>query len=98
MDSPAAELEEEEHIEPPEPERLDREKVAGDDRVGVGTQEVAPAELGASTGRRQAGLAQDLGDRCCRDARADTSELTNDPLVAPARILTREPQHQRTDL
>jgi hypothetical protein len=31
-------------------------------------------------------------------AHADTSELTDNPLVAPARVLTREPQHQRTDL
>src|SRR6266699_1671693 len=98
MDTPAAELEEEEHIEAPEPERLDSEEVAGDDRVGVGTQEVAPAELGASAGRRHAGLPQDLGDRRCRDAHADSGEFTNDPLVAPARVLTRQPKHELTDL
>jgi hypothetical protein len=79
---PAAELKEEEHIQASEPERLDGEKVAGDDRVGVRTQEVAPAELGASACRRDARLPQDLGDRCCRDAYADTGEFTDDPLVA----------------
>src|SRR6266699_4361274 len=98
MDTPAAELEEEEHIEAPEPERLDSEEVAGDDRVGVRPQELAPAELGASAGRRHAGLPQDLGDRRCRDADADAGEFTDDPLVAPARVLTREPQHQPADL
>src|SRR5207247_9305568 len=98
MDTPAAELEEEEHIEAPEPERLDSEEVAGDDRVGVGTQEVAPAELGANAGRRHAGLPQDLGDRRCRDAHADAGEFTDDPLVAPARVLMREPQHELTNL
>jgi hypothetical protein len=51
--APAAKLEEEEHIEASEPERLDREEVAGDDRVGMGTQELAPAQLGACAGRRQ---------------------------------------------
>src|SRR5512132_2384137 len=98
MHTPRAEREEEEHVEASEPERLDGEKVTGDDRVGVRTQEVAPAELGASAGRRQAGLPEDLGDRCCRDAYADAGEFTDDPLVAPARVLAREPQHQRTDL
>src|SRR5216117_3068837 len=34
----------------------------------------------------------------CRDADADTGEFTDDPLVAPARVLAREPQHQRTEL
>src|SRR5204863_3172041 len=88
VDAPAVELEEEEHIEASEPERFDSEEVAGDDRVGVSTHEVAPAELGASTGRRHAGLPQDLGDRRCRHAHSDTGEFTDDPLVAPARILT----------
>ena len=37
--APTVELDEEEHIEASEPERLDREEVAGDDRMGVGTQE-----------------------------------------------------------
>jgi hypothetical protein len=97
MHTPRAKLEEE-HIEASEPERLDREKVASDDRVGVGTQEIAPAELGASAGRRHAGLPQDLGDRRCRDAHADTGQLTDDPLVASTRVLTREPQHQLPDL
>src|SRR5438128_8274123 len=98
MHTPPAELEEEEHIQPSEPERLDREKVAGDNRAGVGTQELAPAELGASADRRHAGLPQDLGDRRCRDADADTGEFTDDPLVTPARVLAREPQHKLTDL
>jgi hypothetical protein len=63
MHTPRTEFEEEEHIEASEPERLDREIVAGDDRVGMGTQELAPAELGASAGRQHAGLPQDLGER-----------------------------------
>jgi len=36
--APAAEFEKEDHVEASEPERLDREKVAGDDRIGVRTQ------------------------------------------------------------
>jgi hypothetical protein len=84
MYAPAVELEEEEHIKASEPKRFDSEEVAGDDRVGVRTQEVTPAELGASTGRRHAGLPEDLGDRRCREAYTDAGEFTDDPLVAPA--------------
>ena len=98
MDTPAAEFEEEEHREASEPQRVDREEVAGDDRVGVGTQEGAPTELGTSTGRGNAGLPQDLGDRRCRDADTDAGELTDDPPGAPARVLTRESQHEFTNL
>ena len=43
-------------------------------------------------------MPEDLGDRRCRDAHADTGELADDPLVTPARVLTRKPQHQLTDL
>src|SRR6266545_8122805 len=49
--APAAELEEEEHIEAAEPERVDREEITGDNRLGVSAQELAPAKLGASAGR-----------------------------------------------
>ncbi len=96
--APAAELEEEEHIEAAEPERVDREEIAGDDRLGVSAQELAPAELGAGAGRGHPGLPEDLGDRRCRDAYADTGELADDPLVTPPRVLTREPQDQLPDL
>jgi hypothetical protein len=96
--APAAEFEEEEHVEASEPERLDGEEVAGDNRTGVGTQEVAPAELGASARRRDAGSPEDLGDCCRRDSLTYTCEFTDDPLVAPARVLTRESQHELTDL
>ena len=71
--APAAEFEKEDHVEASEPERLDREKVAGDDRVGVRTQEVAPAELGTIAGRRHARVPQDRGDRRRADAHADTA-------------------------
>src|SRR4051794_29024724 len=33
-----------------------------------------------------------------RDAHADPGQLADDPLVAPAGVLTREPRHELTDL
>lgn len=64
----------------------------------MSAQELAPAELGASAGRGDARLSEDLGDRRCRDAYADTAELADDPLITPTRVCTRKAQHQLTDL
>ncbi len=49
-------------------------------------------------GRRHARFPEDLGDRRRRDSLTDTSELADDALVAPTRILTRKTKHQLTDL
>jgi hypothetical protein len=96
--TPRAEFDEEEHIQAPEPEGLDGEEVARDDRRGVGRQELAPAELGASAGRRDAALPEDLGDRRRRHSLTDTCQLADDPLISPARVLTCKTQNQVTDL
>src|SRR5207253_1388378 len=50
VNAAGAKLEEEEHVEPTEPERFDGEEVAGDDRGGMRPQELAPAELDARIG------------------------------------------------
>jgi hypothetical protein len=93
-----AELQEEEHIKATKPDRLNSEEIARNDRLGVRAQELAPAETSPRAGRRHAGLSQDLRDACRRGSHAHTGELTNDSLVAPARVLTRKPQHQRNDI
>ncbi len=63
VDAAGSEFDEEEHVQAAEPERLDGEEVAGDHRGSLGAEELAPVELGASAGRRDAGLTEDLGDR-----------------------------------
>src|SRR6266576_1862960 len=87
MDAPAGEFEEEEHVEASEPERLDGEKVAGDDRVGVGPQELAPAELGASAGperrRLAAGSWRPLLPR--RASRSTNSRISSETAGLPGR-------------
>jgi hypothetical protein len=42
VDPTGRELDEEEHVERPEPDRLDGEEVTGDDSFGLGTQELRP--------------------------------------------------------
>jgi hypothetical protein len=95
---PRLEFDEEEHIQAPEPERLDGEEVARDDRRGIGTEELAPTEQGASAGRRHVGLPEDLCDCCRRDSFTDACELSDDPLVAPTRVLPGKTKHQCTNL
>ena len=51
-----------------------------------------------TAGRGHAGLPEELGDRRRRDKYADTGEFTDDALVTPARVLTRKPKHELTDL
>src|SRR2546430_1451823 len=94
MHAPASQLNEEEHVEASEPECLDREEVARDHRLRVRTEERAPAEPSPRTGGRHVGLAQDLGNGCRGDPHAHTGQLTDDPLVAPTPVLTRETQNE----
>src|SRR5436309_1452407 len=79
MDPPGAEFDEEEHVQTAEPERLNGKEVAGNHRRGVGTEELAPAELRATASRRHAGLPEDLGDRRRRDTPTDTCQLADNP-------------------
>src|SRR6266511_4097454 len=44
VDAPASELDEEEHVEPLQPDGLDREEVDGDHALRVSAQEVAPGK------------------------------------------------------
>ena len=98
MHAPASQLDEEEHIEASEPERLDREEVARDHRLRLRTEELAPAEPSPRSGGRHVGLAQDLGHGRRRHPHAHTRQLTDDPLVAPTRVLTRKTQNELADL
>src|SRR5213596_796543 len=97
MHAPASQLNEEEHVEASEPECLDREEVARDHRMRVRTDERAPAEPSPRTGGRHVCLAQDLGNGRCRDPYADTGQLTDDPLVAPTRVLARKTKNELAD-
>jgi hypothetical protein len=55
--------------------------------------------LGLSVAARaQAVGKQDPPDRARRDAQAELTQLAGDPLVAPTRVLAREPQHELAHL
>src|SRR6266536_1071448 len=61
-------------------------------------QELAPAEPSPRPRRRNTGLPQDRANGGRRHRHAHTGELTNDPLIAPARILTSDSHHELVDV
>jgi hypothetical protein len=66
MDPPAAKLDEEQHLHPPQEDRVDGEKVARDDPGGLVAQERPPVRCTASGRRVKAVGAQNPPDRAGR--------------------------------
>jgi hypothetical protein len=88
--APAAELDEEEHVQPPQGNGLHGEEVDGEHAVGLRTEELAPRRSGALARRSEAAPPKQLAHRGGRHREAEATELAGDPLVAPARVLTGE--------
>ena len=91
---PAAELDDEQHIHPPQEHRVDGEEVAGHDSGGLLAQERPPTRRGASGRRVKTVGAQHPPDRAGRHPPAETEQLAVDPLVAPSWVLASKPHHQ----
>jgi hypothetical protein len=62
LDPAPLERDEEQHVEPLQPERLDREEITSKDPVGLLTEELPPAEAVALRRRRQPGCGKDRAD------------------------------------
>jgi hypothetical protein len=88
----------EEDVQPPQPDRLDGEEVDCEHAVRLRAEELAPGEPGALPGRSETSLAKQLAHSRGRHSESEPTKLAGDPLVAPARVLTREAQNQLTDL
>src|SRR5438105_11367207 len=67
VDTSAAELDEEEHVQPPQRDRLDGEEVDREHARGLRSPERVPGESGALAGRAESRLAQDLRAARCLD-------------------------------
>jgi hypothetical protein len=98
MHPTAVELDEEEHVQPLQPDRLDGEEVDRDHAMCLGSQELAPGEPRALPGRPEASLAKQLAHGRGRYRDAEPAKLADDPLIAPPSVLTREAQHELADL
>ena len=86
VDATAAELDEEEDVEPGQPDGVDGEEVGGQDLVGVLADELAPGALAAPGSREQVVSAEDLADGEVGTAVAESEQFTLDATVAPARV------------
>lgn len=73
--SPGRQLDEEQHVQGREPDRLDGEEVAGEDPLGLGAEELRPCWTGASGRRPEAVCSEQGSDRGGPDPDPELAEL-----------------------
>src|SRR5262249_51334682 len=98
FDPAAADREEDEHVQASQPDGVDGQEVAGEDRLAVCAQEAAPRLPVALRRWRQTGRTEDVADGRRRDREVELAQFADDPLVTPARVLAGEPHNQLSDL
>jgi len=91
-------LDEEQHVQAPEPDRIDGEEVNGDDTPRLHIQELMPRWPLAPTRWTEMFLAKDRRHRGRKHHHAQPFQLAHDALVTPARILARDRQNEVPDL
>src|SRR5437763_7002139 len=79
LDAAAADRDEDDYVEAAQPDGVDGEEVAGEDRLAVRSEEAAPRLRVAPRRRRQAGVGEDVTDGGRRDGDAELAELADDP-------------------
>ena len=94
LDPAATNTDEHEHVQPTQQDGVDGEEVAGEHRRRVLAHERAPGETITLRRRRDTGLLQDVPDERRRHLDAELAQFANDPEIAPAGVLTREPHDQ----
>jgi len=97
-DPPGAQLDEEQHVEGLEPDRLHREQVAGHDPFGLRPKKLRPAGSAAAWRRAQAVSSQQRPGRRGTHPNAELAQLPADPHAAPPGILSGDPQNERRGL
>jgi hypothetical protein len=95
MDTAGVQLDEEQHVQSPQPDGVDGEEVAGQDPRGLLTQERLPRRAHPSRRGIKPVAAQGGADGGSRDLDTQPEQLALDTLVTPARILLSEADDQR---
>jgi hypothetical protein len=72
-------------------------EVAGQQGVGLGTEELGPGGGGAFGGRVDAGLGEHFPDRRGRDGDTQYEQFAVNSPIPPVRILVGQAQHERSD-
>ena len=94
VDAAGLQLDEEQHVVAAQQRGLDGEEVASDDARRLRAQELTPARPRTPWRRSKAGACEQPANRARRNRHAELAELAGDPLVAPTRVLARQPQHE----
>jgi hypothetical protein len=97
MNSPSADLEDEEHVAPAQQHAIHGEELTGQHRLRLGPAELAPRRSGASWSWIQSRPTQDVPDRRRRYPIAQADQLFVDAAMTPRRVLPGEPDHELTD-
>src|SRR6266540_4676220 len=97
MHLPRPELDPHQHIQGLQPDGLHGEEVAGEDALGLGTQELTPRGA-PPRGRTESGTVKHRGDRGCRDPDPELEKLSPYPHVAPPWVLPPQAEDQLLDL
>ncbi len=79
-------------------QQVDGEQVQGQDRLGLGAQELRPIRAGTPGRGVDAMPLQDLPDRRGCDGDAEPGQFAGDPPVPPMLVIGRRAQHQADDV
>ena len=90
MNAAAAQFDEEEHVEPLQPDRLHGEEIDGEQTLPMRSYEFAPGRARASADRSEATFPKPGANRCRLDRNLKALQFANDASIAPSRIFSRE--------
>jgi hypothetical protein len=93
-DPPGAELDEEQHVERLEPDRLHREQVARHDPLSLRSKKLRPARPRAARRRAEAVASQQRPDGRGTHSDAELAQLPADSHAAPPGVLPGHPEDQ----
>jgi len=94
VDAAGGVLDDEERVEPVQGNRVEVEPVAGQDRLGLRSEELRPGRTGASRCGIDAGRAEDSPDGGGADLVAESGEFAVHAPIAPGRIFGGQPDDQ----
>ena len=95
---PALQVDEEQHIEPSQGDRVDVEEVAREGAGGLGSKELRPRGAGRPRRRAKVVTAQDIANARRRDGHAELAALAHDAKVAPAGVVLGQANYEGNDL
>jgi hypothetical protein len=98
MHASTTDFDEEQHVQSLQPDGVHREEIDRHDALGLSPQKVAPGQPRSVTGRAKMVRAQNLADGRRRYPDAEPFQFAHNPLIAPTRILPREPHNEVADL